>query len=40
MMTELETLNAKLAARENVPSYAENVAAIKKRIAELENAAG
>lgn len=38
-MTELEKLREKLKSRENVVGYAENVSAIKARIAELESAA-
>ena len=39
-MTELESLKAKLAARENKPGYRANVEALKQRIAELEAANG
>ena len=35
-MTELEELKAMLKAREGVAGYKDNVAAIKRRIAELE----
>jgi len=39
-MTELESLKAKLKARDGKPEYAEVVTDIKKRIAELEEASG
>jgi len=35
-MTELQELKAKLKAREGKPGFADNVAEIKARIAELE----
>ncbi len=37
-MTELEDLKAKLKMRDGKPGFADNVAAIKARIAELEGA--
>lgn len=37
-MTELEQLREKLAAREGKPGFKQNVEALKKRIAELEDA--
>lgn len=39
-MDELETLKRKLKAREGRKGYAENVEAIKRRIAELEGQNG
>lgn len=36
MANELETLRAKLAKREGVPGYEENVRELRERIAELE----
>lgn len=36
MPTELDRLKAKLAARENMPGFEENVRELRKRIAELE----
>lgn len=38
-MTELETLKAKLAARDGMPGFEANVRDIKARIAELEKKA-
>lgn len=36
--TELDALKAKLAARERMPGFEENVSELKERIAELERA--
>lgn len=36
MLSEMETLKAKLAKREGMPGFEENVRDIKARIAELE----
>lgn len=35
-MAEIDNLKRKLAARENMPGFEENVRAIKDRIAEIE----
>lgn len=37
---ELEALRARLRAREGKPGFADNVADLRKRIAELERAGG
>jgi hypothetical protein len=38
-MAEIDDLKRKLAARESMPGYEQNVRAIKERIAEIEESA-